>query len=355
MSSASATSAMSASCARHVERAGFFRRSGGRPGEAPHREWLHFSLAQDDLTLLVNFSVVEDGRPAAQPGHERHRVVVLVRKSGVWEGDAEELPPEQCFVAGGAIYAAMGAHSLDFVEDRFRLHLKLARRPIEVLLELAPVSHPVVVNNVRLEPGSAPIHWLVVPRLRADGWVDIDGSRHEVRGRLAYHDHNWGRFSHSGLSWYWGHAAPMRAVDPFSVVYARLLSRNQGVCYMHSLMLWRNETPWRVYRDTEVRVEPVGRRRATGVVVPRSASLLAAEVGVDLPARLQIEVRRGGDRLEGSFESVDLARIVVPHDEDLGTTVIHEVFGVLRLRGCVAGELIEFAGEAVFEFLGAGR
>ena len=55
---------------------------------------------------------------------------------------------------------------------------------------------PSIVNNVQVGDG-APINWLVVPRLVADGEITLAGRRHVVAGALAYHDHNWGR-------WYWG-------------------------------------------------------------------------------------------------------------------------------------------------------
>ena len=75
-------------------------------------------------------------------------------------------------------------------------------------------------------------------------------------------------------------------------------------------------------------------------------------VATDVPRRLRFDAGGDGDALTGCFDADDVARIVLPNDHDLGTTLIHEVMGRFTLRGHVRGERIDFAGRAVFEFLG---
>ena len=59
-----------------------------------------------------------------------------------------------------------------------------------------------MASNVPLGHGEATINWVVVPRLRADGWVMVDERRYELDGELAYHDHNWGVWR--AVTWEWG-------------------------------------------------------------------------------------------------------------------------------------------------------
>ena len=75
------------------------------------------------------------------------------------------------------------------------------------------MSRPFVVNNQPI--GEGRMCWLFVPRLRADGWLRIDGQEHRFESELAYHDHNWGRFSWGDdFGWTWGTILPARAGGP---------------------------------------------------------------------------------------------------------------------------------------------
>ena len=67
----------------------------------------------------------------------------------------------------------------------------------------------------------------------------------------------------------------------------------------------------------------------------RAPGLVAPERTTDLPQRLVVNAVSGTDRLRMTFEAYDLAQILVPHETDLGTTVINEVRG----RACVEGDV----------------
>ena len=59
-----------------------------------------------------------------------------------------------------------------------------------------------------------------------------------------------------------------------------------------------------------------------------------------------------GKRIDLIFESEDVAEVIIPNDDDLGVTIIHEVAGRVSVEGRVSGELVAFSSPSIFEFLG---
>jgi hypothetical protein len=343
------------SIATSIARTSFLRRSTrATDGGAGHTEWLHFSIGGSDLTLLVNLSMVDDLRPSAPIGGERGRIVVLVRDAGRWDGGAEEVDAGEMEVHGGTIRAVLGNTRVDFDGGVFRLTGCLREREVAFDLELRPISFPSLATNVALGRGAEPINWAVVPSLRADGWLSVDGRRRELRSVLAYHDHNWGYFSHRDFAWQWGHATSSDPSRPLSFVFTRLLNAAQTEVHMQALLLWSGGRQLRVFREQEVHVATEGFLRKDVFTVPKAARLLAGPAATDIPKRLRFEAAASGDTLVATFEAEDAARIVVANEHDLGTTLIHEVAGRLVLRGTVSGAPIDFEAHAVFEWLGRG-
>ncbi|MEO8699590.1 MAG: hypothetical protein ABI867_06075 [Kofleriaceae bacterium] len=330
-------SAVIASLSAH----GFLRRP--RAGRAHHREWLHFCVRDGATELIVNLNIVGDGRVAAG---ERARVLVLARRDGVWSGDLEEIELGAIDARGGQLRAHVGRHVIELAGETVRLRGGSCDGTIAYDLKLAPRTFPSLARDVPLA-GSAPVSWLVVPRLLATGTLVVAGRRSELAGALAYHDHNWGRFTHRDFTWQWGHA---HAGDA-SVVLSRLLDRSQSTAYLQTLMLWRGARIARIFRGGELAIRPEGfLRPQTLFTLPRLATLLAGGA-TEVPRVLAIEAHADGDVLTGTFTAHDLARIVVPELDALRTTVIHEVAGELVLRGHVHGEPIVIAAPATFELL----
>jgi hypothetical protein len=87
------------------------------------------------------------------------------------------------------------------------------------------------------------------------------------------------------------------------------------------------------------------------LTVPRPAALLFGDTATEIPRQLHIRASADGDHLDGVFEAETMARVVAPHDHDLGVTAISEVTGTLRLRGTIRDERIEVVAPAMFEFL----
>lgn len=342
-----------------ILRADYLRRSpalAGGPGG--HKEWLHFCVYGDEVDVLVNFSLVDDVREGAAPGTEYARVVVLVRDPalGGWDGDVELFPAEEVFAQGGGVRMHFGRNRVYFdeAEGVYRVSVTLRRRPIRVALTLEPITLPSLANNIQLDPGP-PINWLVLPRMRARGEVEIGARTHRFEGAPAYHDHNWGRFAWGrDFAWEWGFGLPTDPENPWTMVFVRLSNRAHTRVFMQAIFLWRGAGQHRVIRAGDLRVTREGFLRPERVFkVPRAMALVSPGTATDVPAGLSIVGEADGDSVACEFAATDLAQVIIPNDHDPGVTIIHEVSGSVRVRGTVRGERVEMDGRAIFEFLGA--
>lgn len=334
--------------AASLELNGFLRRSPWRDGgRAGHREWLHFTVHADDLRAVINISAVDDLRPAAERHRERVRVLVLAYAGECWHGGIDEVVDAE--LRGGQLAGSVGDVALACDGGTFVLRGRMRAQPIELDLVLEPQAFPSLASGVAIGDGP-PINWLVVPRLVARGTIAIAGETFRVDGAPAYHDHNWGYFSHRDFTWQWGHDA---GAGPYRVVLARLLDGARLTSFMQALLVWHGPRQVRVFRGDEVEVEPEGFLRPDRpFTLPRTAALLVDDVATEVPRRLDVRARGGGDELAGAFTAETLARIVVPHDDSLHTTVIHEVVGRLRLAGVLLDRRVEIDAPAMFELLG---
>jgi hypothetical protein len=327
----------------------FLRRSTGpRARSAAHREWLHFCVRDADLDLIVNLSIVDDDRVARG---ERVRLLVLARHGQTWRGDLAEIDPDVIELRGGQLCARAGASVIELVGDIIVLRGASRDGALAFDLELTPQVFPSLARDVAIGGGS-PINWLVVPRLAATGTVTLDGISRPLASALAYHDHNWGHFTHRDFTWQWGHA---HDGGEHTVVVARLLDRAQSTCHLQTLMLWRSTRIERIFRGADLTVRPEGfLRPARMLTLPRLSSLLAGGA-TEVPRTLEIEAAGDGDVVRGAFTAEDLARIVVPEADELRTTIIHEVVGRLELRGTVRGTPVHIDARAIFELLQGTR
>lgn len=355
--------------ATSIARTNFVRRTSTAipaTGSSGHREWLHFSVtAPNGLTLIVNLSLTDDMRPVSrgmtleQRRPERGRLVVLVHDANVasWAGGAEEIDPGQIEARAGSIFLRLGTSQIEFDRGRFRVSGALRDRSVEFDVELSPTSFPSLASNVSLGPSEDPIHWVVVPRLVVRrGSVSVAGVVTSLDGALAYHDHNWGHFSHRDFAWQWGHGFPRIAdanKNPFSVVFTRLLNGTRSDVFMQALLLWRGCRQERVFREDEIQVHSEGFLRRPAFTVPKIGRLLAGGRTNDIPRHFFFVARGHGDELRGEVVTNDVAEIVVPNDHDLETTLIREVVSRIHVAGHVRGERVAIDdGVAVFEWIG---
>jgi len=337
-----------------LEGSDWLRRSpflhGGPQG---HKEWWHFAAYAPGLDVLVNFSLVDDVRPGAPGGQEFARVTVLVR-TDAWDGDVELVEMRRVDAPGGGLSMQFGPHHASFRDGAYHLRVTLGRRPIALDLVLRPEVLPSVAHNIPLDPGP-PIHWLVVPRCRAEGTVTLAGVTHTLVNAPAYHDHNWGHFAWGrDFAWEWGFGLPPSQDNPWSMVFVRLSDRAHTLARMQALFLWRGAWQHRVLRGADLTITREGFLRPSRVLkVPRAMALVSPSPVTDVPARLIVEAQGEGDTVRCVFTAHDLAQVVIPNDHNPGNTLINEVGGAVTVEGTVRGERVFMEGRAVFEFLGA--
>jgi hypothetical protein len=221
-------------------------------------------------------------------------------------------------------------------------------------LTLEPDAYPTEANNVTVEDGP-PIHWMVLPRLRATGFVRIGTRTHVLRDAPAYHDHNWGSFGWGrNFAWEWGYTLPRDANNPWSLVFVRLTDRGHRHMLMQGIFLWHRGRQERVFRDGEIEVTHEGLLRPSSIFkIPRVMALVSPGLATDVPRRLTVSGRSGGDWVRFELVSSDVAQVVIPNDDDVGVTIINEVSGDARVEGEVRGVPIRFEGRSMCEFLGA--
>jgi hypothetical protein len=352
---------------RAIEDGGYLRGSGVRLGDAPgHKEWLHFCVSADGIELLLNFSIVDEACATLADPRETARLTCLLHAGGAWSGDMIRFSPEEVSVRRGFLSLQFGKSSVHFANGVFYVRAVLEAQGITAELLLTPLTIPTPANNIAVDDGPA-MHWLAVPRLRVDGWVQTATKKYSLNGARGYHDHNWGCFRWGrNFSWQWGYALPKDDACPFSFVFLRLSDRARTCTLMQALFMWRGPRQHRVFRDAGLHVLgqgllgqglparglPVrGLPDAQPFKIPKLMGLLVPGSATDVPARLVLSGNSRGDELELVFSFEDVAQIITPNDDDLGCTVINEVRGSYQCAGRVRGETIASEGRGVVEFL----
>jgi hypothetical protein len=340
---------------RVLEKSDYWRRSAATTGgPAAHREWNYFCVFADEGTLIVNLSLMDRiSLPMnSLDKREQARVAVLVRNSaGRWLGAVDQYAPDTVSIRAGRIDSWFGPNSLELIDGSYRLRICMTEAGVEADLVLKPVAQPALTRSVPLGK-TEPMRWLVVPRLQATGKVRFGEQLHYIRHSPAYHDHNWGRFSWGGdFGWEWGISLNAGGKVDWSVIYYRITDRGRHHVLSQGLLLWRNHAHSRTFQDSELDVRSFGLLRSKRLLhLPGITALAIPGTAADIPRRIEIRARSGGDTLEVALDLNDRAQIGVPNDHDSGFTCISETHGRSRIQGMIRGETIAFESLAVVEF-----
>ena len=89
-----------------------FRGPPPDPREARwYKEWLHFCIVGTECNLLINLSVMNHAAGSAG-NRPRARLLVLVDRRGVWQGNLEEIPAERFSFSPGRVDCRFGDTTL---------------------------------------------------------------------------------------------------------------------------------------------------------------------------------------------------------------------------------------------------
>jgi hypothetical protein len=332
------------------ERTDYWRRSpaaqGGRPG---HKEWTYFCVFGHNLEVLVNFSLM-DRLGERTRALDVARIALLVCEDGRWDGDVEEFRADDVVARSGSVAARFGRNVLGFSEGAYHLDVDLPRRNLRVALQARPSVAPAIASSVRLSAQGA-MRWLVVPRLVASGVVQIGNRRHALGASLAYHDRNWGYFDWGGdFAWEWAAVLPEDGEVPWSLVYMRITDRARNRALSQSVIVWRNERPWKTFHGRDVEVGEHGLRWQAQVLrVPRVMHLAAPGSAADAPASVSLRALSGRDVLEAELTFGNMAQIGIPNDRASGVTLLSETSGRAHVVGRLRGEPVDYQGRVLAE------
>ncbi len=323
-----------------------------RPADARgFKEWFHFCVSTPEVDAIVNFAVLDSAASDAEGPRWAPRLTVLAREDR-WCGSVEAVDWSDCEVTPGQTACRLGRASFYWADGAYRVSAGGDSDAVEVHLVLEPETLPALVHNVDVGAGD-PLHWLMVPRLRATGSVRVGDRQHRVWGAPAYHDHNWGRFRWSGrFAWEWGCALAPAGDADWAVVFTRMRDPREERTLRQGLFVWRGGHQVKVFRGDRMRAERTGRTTAgVSLRAPAVLGLITPEGQTDVPERFCIEAEDGEDRVTLVFVPEDTAQILVPHDGETGTTRIQEVAGTVEVTGRLGGEPVAFTTRTVVEFL----
>ncbi len=312
-----------------------------------YKEWLHFCVRAGSLDLLVNFSAVQEGERA-------FRTIVLLREDGGrWRGDIARIDPRRVAMPGGRVGLRFAESEVRFSNGRYNLRVHCEALALIAELSLVPMVIPAQTLNMEVRDGP-PHNWAIIPRLCANGFIQVGDARHEVRDAPSYHDHNWGTFQWGGdFAWEWGYAIPDDPACPWCVVAVRFADRGHAQGLAQGLFLWKGARQARIFRGEQAQVSHDGLFRGDLVKLPPVMGLLRPGAATDVPARYEMLGRDGPDELRLRFTPSEVAQVMIPNDTPSGMTIIHEVAGRFEVDGVVFGERVRFGGGGVFEFLGS--
>ena len=237
--------------------------------------------------------------------------------------------------------------------DGYQVVIDLPGQGIQGEFQFTSVSRPFVVNNQPL--GAGRMCWLFVPKLRADGWLRVGGEKHRVDNEVAYHDHNWGRFWWGDdFGWTWGTILSQRPENPWSMVFLRMTDRRRLRCLSQALYVWHHDEPAAIFRHAAVQTRSHGLLgRAADCTLPAPMRLLLDGEVPDVPERVEIDRDAGWRRDARRVPLTAPTRAwLSPARSHLDrSTVLCETSGTATVTGSINGELIDFVGTGVFEFL----
>ncbi len=313
------------------------------PTADSYKDWLHLNVfGPRDCIGLVNVSV--HGRPA-DPSCQVV-TTALLHTGDAWHGNV---------VTGSWAQAAVGLDRIGTPAGSVALEpggRVIAGASVDDLA-LHLVAAPVVPAYPAVEPqpfGTGWIGWRVLPRLSAEGPIRIGDHALSGGTRLAYHDHNWGRW-HWGddIGWDWG--SFLHGAGDGSVVFARTTDRAHLRCGSPTVLLDRAGAR-RTFTGDRVRVEWSGQAAPPARRLPGAmAALHGDHRRPRIPAVLRLSARSGRDGLELEFTARSVAQLILADPVTAGFSFLHEIGGHFEAAGRLAGGSWDMAGPAVVERL----
>ena len=150
---------------------------GRSPRGTGFKEWLYFGIGAGPIELVVCFAT-SDG-PPDRPVPRVARMLLFVRDARGFRGFVERAAPEHGRLPGGRVGAFVNRNAVHRVGSALELTLDPERAPLKAELRLSVTSLPAPLHQSP-RPDAPAMNWLVIPRMPAPGWIELDGVRHAV-------------------------------------------------------------------------------------------------------------------------------------------------------------------------------
>ena len=318
-----------------------------RPRDAvqiPFKEWQHFVIFGPDWVLVFNLNLDE---PKSQRCKFPKARVITIFSTTQWRGQVDQIDKPK--LQRGVIDAQFGAAGMSWRNGGYEIWQ--TEGDIQLNVRLEPVSIPSLTHNIPLGAGSH-LSWCLIPRLRASGWAQIDGEKFEFNNLGSYHDHNWGCFHWGGdFSWEWGCALPEDPEQPWTLVYARMNSKDRNAVMATSVFLLERGKHLRYFRNAEVEFSSSGEmNRQIAGRVPAAAALLLPDEDLDVPACTSVSARRGDDWLHADVYAASRGQVLVPSEIEYCKIVrLNEATANVTVEGRCANRDVQFNGPGLLE------
>jgi hypothetical protein len=325
-------------------------------GVLGHKEWSHFCVLAPDLTVIVNFSLMDRTSPSDRQVSEVPRVVLILRREGVWDGDLVQFAPEEARIGNRPTDLTIGTNRIEFADGCYHVDVAPNSDGLGAELRFWPLARPAIASSVRLSAGER-MRWLVVPRLAAEGKVFSADGAFTVDQAPAYHDRNWGNFRWGAdYSWEWATILPTSLSVPWSLVYMRISDGSRNRTFSQSLMVWRDAGSARVFHgaDMSIRQCDLLTQRRT-LRLPSMVNLMVPGETSNIPRTIEIAANAWSDHVSVRAELDAYAQVGVPNDGPEGLTLLSEVDGEAEVTGRIGREDIRFHGHVLAEFNHAVR
>lgn len=317
-------------------------RASDRMANVFAKEWHHIVVHHDDLVLLVNLSESETAHgPVAR--------VIVMAHGAQWWTDVTTAEASDVVIATDRLDARYGPNTrFRFVDGAYQLCVTHPGGRYDIELRLVPQTPGSMLTGVTLSTVEK-LSWFFAPRLLATGHVTIEGTSHALTDALAYHDHNWGRFDWGGdYAWEW-----ISVVNhDWSVTASRLMNGARSRITSQYLHIESNLGQC-TFRDNEIEVESLGRRRAHDVpVVPGVMRLLTPALVEDVPDTMRWRARRGDQHVNLVINPGAIARLAMPSERAVDRVVVlAEAVGDATLGAQLGDHRLSGSGRSILELL----
>ena len=293
-----------------------------------YKEWHHFVFLDPDNELfgLLNFSLT--GGPYSKGGAIASVTALFSRNDRRWSGNIESHTSDHFRFSPLNPGVLIDRSVILYDGGEYRLTGQLRSQSISFDLRFEVVTPPMLATFSPFATGYS--RWLVVPRLKVNGVVSLDGIEIPLTSAVGYHDHNWGRFRWGDpFGWDGGLFLEPRdgPNDPFTILVIRYLHRGQPNL-VDSVMYMASDTiPFTTMLGTDVHVDV---QRTSGSAVrkfPGTANILFPERYRPVSNRMVAIGRTLERAVRIDFRPKDVCQLICTDTTGSGTTILDEMFG----------------------------